>query len=71
MKKKTAYAVFTTTHSGLDYMVQSNFGEDEEAANQWRRNHLNDLTPEWNPITSKTVNVYKYPNGLFVKEVKY
>lgn len=56
MKKKIAYAVFTLTNSGLDYMVKGNFGDNKEAASQWALN------------MSKSGS---YPNGLFVKEVKY
>jgi hypothetical protein len=56
MKKKTAYAVFTLTESGLDYMVKGNFGNNELAANIWASNFY---------------NIAKYPNGLFVKKIKY
>lgn len=70
MRHKTAYAVFTTTDSGKDYMVQGSFGNDEDKASSWAKSHRRDLMPEWNDITKKTVYVDKYPNGLFVKEVK-
>jgi hypothetical protein len=54
MRKKIAYAVFTLTDSGLEYMVKGNFGEHKDLAEKWKRDHI-----------------YDYPNGLFVKEVKY
>jgi len=63
MKKKTAYAVFTLTDSGKDYMVKGNFGSDEPAAALWAVNNAVKVE------NGKTV--IAYPNGLFVKEVKY
>lgn len=56
MKKKIAYAVFTTTNSGLEYMVKGNFGDNKEAAEKWMENNVNEGN---------------YPNGLFVKRIKY
>jgi hypothetical protein len=56
MKKKIAYAVFTLTGSGLDYMVKGNFGEDKDAAQKWA------------DVFSRGGS---YPNGLFVKKVEY
>ena len=56
MRTKIAYAVFTLTDSGKDYMVKGNFGNDEVAANRW---------------AGSLENLAKYPNGLFVKRVEY
>ena len=56
MKNKIAYAVFTLTDSGLDYMVKGNFGDNEDAANKWRDDNDSEE---------------KYPNGLFVKKLEY
>ncbi len=56
MKRKTAYAAFTLTESGKDYMVKGNFGADKAAATGWME---------------KSVDEEKYPRGLFVKKVKY
>jgi hypothetical protein len=67
MKKKIAFAVFTFTDSGLDYMIQGNFGNDQEAAQKWAENHAGDLRPS----TVTELIAPKYPNGLIVKEVKY
>lgn len=55
MKKKIAYAVFTLTDSGLDYMVKGNFGSDKAKAEDWKRKN----------------DGWQYPYGLFVKMVKY
>lgn len=71
MKKKTAFAVFTSTPSGLDYMVKGNFGNDTEAAHKWAEEHIGDVNEHKivnGPVTSQD---FLYPNGLFVKEVKY
>jgi hypothetical protein len=71
MKQKTAYAVFSLTNSGLDYMVKGNFGADKDKADEWAH-HNDDSNLD---ITQKEDAgegyVPKYPNGLFVKEVKY
>lgn len=56
MKKKIAYAVFTKTLTDKEYMVKGNFGTDKQKADNWKEQHE---------------NVATYPNGLFVKEVKY
>jgi hypothetical protein len=70
MRQKTAYAVFTLTNSGLDYMVKGNFGNDKPAANNWADFHKNDTGyTEWRCTPESEVP--KYPHGLFVKEVKY
>jgi hypothetical protein len=63
MKKKTAFAVFTTTKfSGQEYMAKGNFGDNEEKAKQWSLDN----------ITCKLENgADKYPNGLFIKKVEY
>ena len=73
MIQKMAYAVFTLTDSGLDYLVKGNFGNNEQAAIQWKKDHLYDVTDNTNgydPTKPKTVYA-DYPNGLFVKAVKY
>ncbi len=56
MKPKIAYTVFTTSDSGLDYIVKGNFGDDKAAADKWMEE--ND-------------DCVRFPNGLFVKQVKY
>lgn len=66
MKKKTSFVVFTTTSSGLDFMVKGNFGNNEELAKTWAKNHMNDESDILPAIFEP-----KYPNGLFVKKVKY
>lgn len=63
MKKQVAYAVFTTTESGADYMVQGNFGSDKEAAEKWAENNVNN--------SFSCYGEPKYPNGLFVKQIEY
>lgn len=71
MKQKTAYAVFTTTPSGLDYMVKGNFGRDKKASDVWAEEHVGDVNEHVivnGPVTNKD---FLFPNGLFVKEVKY
>jgi len=40
MKNKTAFAVFTLTDSGKDYMVKGNFGNNKEAAQKWAENNV-------------------------------
>jgi hypothetical protein len=35
MKNKIAYAVFTTTENGSDYMVKGNFGDNKKTAQKW------------------------------------
>ena len=69
MRKKIAYAVFTATDSGLDYMVKGNFGNNEEAANKWAKD--NDIVS--GPLhTEPSASLYPiYPNGLFVKRIEY
>jgi len=71
MARKIAYAVFTLTDSGLEYMVKGNFGNNKDNADEWARRNddsnlditqLEDAGEGFHP---------KYPNGLFVKEVKY
>jgi len=69
MKKKTSYAVFTKTDSGLDYMIKSNFGNDEIGANNWSENHVMDLQRSCETIGE--MYDLKYPNGLFVKKIEY
>jgi hypothetical protein len=69
MKKKTAFAVFTMTDTGKDYLIKGNFGDDKKSADKWAENHVNDLDREtgtYNDPENK-----RYPNGLFVKEVEY
>jgi hypothetical protein len=56
MKNKIAYAVFTKTDSGSEYMVKGNFGTNQVAANKW---------------AGSLDNLAKYHNGLFVKLIKY
>lgn len=56
MKKKIAYAVFTLTDSGLEYMVKGGFGSDKAKAEKWKED--NDGSD-------------KYPNGVHVKRVEY
>jgi len=63
MKKKTVYAVFTLTDSGKDYMVKGNFGNDKAKAEAWKVDNENRFDP--------SIPEMGYPNGLFVKEVKY
>lgn len=63
MKKKIAYAVFTKTDSGKDYMVKGNFGNDEPAAALWVVNNAVKVED------GKTV--IAYPNGLEVKQINY
>ncbi len=67
MKKKKAYAIFTLTDLGNDYMVKGNFGEDKAAADKWAENHANDADRQ-NYDDRENV---RYPNGLFVKEINY
>jgi hypothetical protein len=43
MRTKIAYAVFTFTPSGLDYMVKGNFGDNKDAADTWAKEHLGDV----------------------------
>jgi hypothetical protein len=71
MKKKIAYAVFTTTDSGLDIIVKGNFGNNKEKADEWAHHNDDsnlDITQKedagdgYNPC---------YPNGLVVKKVEY
>ena len=71
MKNKTAYAVFTLTDSGLDYMVKGNFGDNKKDASKWAKEHKDD--PGFDPqiVTGHLTSLRRYPNGLFVKEVKY
>jgi hypothetical protein len=66
MKKKTSFAVFTKTGSGLDYMVKGNFGNNEKLAKSWSKNHVNECKSPYPAIFEP-----KYPNGLFVKKIKY
>ena len=71
MKKKTAYAVFTLTDSGLDYMVKGNFGADKDKAGKWVEEHKED-TELCDHTTTRTGDLWlKYRHGLFVKKVKY
>ena len=67
MRQKTAYAVFTLTDSGLDYMVKSNFGNDKVNAEKWMADNDVITHPVGEPANTQPM----YPNGLFVKEVKY
>jgi hypothetical protein len=63
MRTKIAYAVFTLTDSGKDYMVKGNFGNDKKAATEWKEKYEH---------TYNTVkDGMEYPNGLFVKRVNY
>ena len=63
MKQKISYAVFTLTDSGKDYMVKGNFGKDKVKAEAWKSDNENRFDP--------SIPAMVYPNGLFVKEVKY
>lgn len=69
MRQKTAYAVFSLTDSGLDYMVKGNFGNDKEAAEDWAEYHKADTV--YATYTCDGPEITKYPKGLFVKKVKY
>lgn len=69
MKKKSAFAVFTKTETGLDSMIKGNFGNDKEAAEDWAEHNKNDYG--YGTYTCDGPQIPKYPNGLFVKEVKY
>lgn len=63
MRKKIAYAVFTKTESGKDYMVKGNFGNDKKAANDWMNTHKS----TFNVVTDSL----EYPRGLFIKKIEY
>lgn len=65
MEKKIAYAVFTTTDSGKEYLVKGNFGDNVAKASAWA---LNNAVKMGN---NKAVINDAYPNGLIVKQVKY
>jgi hypothetical protein len=49
-------------------MVKGNFGGDKEKATRWKE--LNEIASK-DHTTSFLKSGLKYPNGLFVKEVKY
>lgn len=57
MKKKIAYAVFTKTDSGQDYMVKGNFGSDKKSADKWKKE--NELVGKYSAT------------ALFVKKIEY
>lgn len=74
MKKKIAYAVFTLTDSGKDYMVKGNFGSDKSKAEKWATDHENDMKEFHNeklPEGYKHMVSRVYPHGLFVNKVTY
>ena len=71
MKKKTAYAVFTLTDARLDYMVKGNFGDNEQEANRWAHHHDDSAMDVTQKEDAGEAYQPIYPNGLFVKEVKY
>ena len=60
MKKKTSFAVFTHTETGNEYMVRGNFGSNKAASEEWQRNNVN---------AKNEAGEYKYPRGLFVKQI--
>lgn len=68
MKKKTAYAVFTNTDSGLDIIVKGNFGEDEASAIVWAMKNSEDRIYA---DKDDEIGTLKYPNGLSVKKIQY
>lgn len=71
MRQKTAYAVFTSTPSGLDYMVKGNFGTDKNSADTWAKEHVGDVNEHVIVNGSVTSKDFLFPNGLFIKKVKY
>lgn len=71
MRKKMAYAVFSLTNSGLDYMVMGNFGADKAKAEKWAEDHKEDTELCGHSTTCAGDLWLKYRHGLFVKKVKY
>lgn len=68
MQKKIAYAVFSTTDSGAEYMVKGNFGANQQGCEQWIKD--NDIIlPVLSGDPQRTAPMY--PNGLFVKRIEY
>jgi hypothetical protein len=71
MRTKIAYAVFTLTPSGLDYMVKGNFGSNKDAADTWAKDHIGDVNEHEVVNGHVTSKDFIYPNGLFVKRIEY
>ena len=67
MRTKIAYAVFTLTDSGKDYMVKGNFGNDKAKAEKWMSDNDVITHPVGEPANTQPM----YPNGLFVKRIEY
>jgi hypothetical protein len=70
MKKKLAYAVFSTTDSGKEYLVKGGFGNNKGTAEKWAVNHANDKLPTEIGVPMSDL-VDCYTNGLFVKKIEY
>jgi hypothetical protein len=71
MNQKIAYAVFTLTDSGKDYMVKGNFGNHKEDAESWAH-HNDDSCLDITQLEDAGEGYQpKYPHGLFVKRIEY
>jgi hypothetical protein len=71
MGTKIAYAVFTLTDSGKDYMVKGNFGDNKDNADEWAH-HNDDSSLDITQLEDAGEGFQpKYPNGLFVKRIEY
>lgn len=66
-RTKIAYAVFTRTDQGNEYLVKGNFGNDKEKAEKWAKE--NDIITH--PIGEPENTQAFFPHGLFVKKLNY
>jgi hypothetical protein len=64
MKKKIAYAVFTTTVGGSEMMIKGNFGDDEQRAEAWKKDYER-------KAAQHRVSAPAFQNPLFVKKIEY